>query len=64
MKIYDYRWKEDKTRMYVVLAHELQEIVPYSVSGEKDGEKIQSVDYSKLVPILIQSMQELNTKVN
>lgn len=48
-----------------VLAHELQEIVPYAVSGYKDqvdanGKAVlQMVDYSKLIPILIAAIQEV-----
>ena len=58
IKVYNYLWKSDKTRMDGVLAHELQEIIPYAVTGQKDDEKMQGVDYSKLVPILIKGMQE------
>jgi hypothetical protein len=46
-----------------VVAHELQEVVPYAVTGEKDGEQMQSVDYSKLVPILVQAIQELKAEI-
>ena len=63
IKTYDYQWKLDNTRMYGVLAHELQDIIPYAVVGEKDAEKMQGVDYSKLIPILIKSIQELNEKL-
>jgi hypothetical protein len=45
------------------LAHELQSIIPYAVTGEKDGEKMQGVDYSKIVPILIKSIQELKAEI-
>ena len=41
------------------MAHELEEVLPQAVTGEKDGEEMQSVDYSKLVPILLKSIQEL-----
>lgn len=64
IKVYDYQWKEDETRAYGVLAHELQEVIPQAVNGEKDGEQMQGVDYSKLVPILVQAIQELNDKIN
>ena len=63
IKTYDYEWKLDNTRMYGVLAHELQDIIPYAVVGKKDAEKMQGVDYSKLIPILIKSIQELNEKL-
>jgi hypothetical protein len=62
IKTYDYEWKSDNTRMYGVMAHELAEILPYAVQGEKDGEQMQSVDYSKLTPILVKAIQELSAK--
>ena len=46
-----------------VIAHELQEILPYAVFGEKDGKQIQQVDYSKIVPVLVQAIKELNAKL-
>ena len=63
IKTYDYRWKEDKKRMYGVMAHELQQVISYAVSGEKDGLITQGVDYSKIVPVLIKAIQELNDKI-
>jgi hypothetical protein len=63
IKTYDYEWKSDKSRMYGVVAHELQEIIPYAVTGEKDAERMQGVDYSKLVPVMIKAIQELNEKI-
>ena len=56
--------------MYGVIAHELQEIMPYAVSGNKDeikenGKiKVQVVDYSKLVPVLIKAIQELKAEID
>lgn len=64
IKTYDFKWKNSEDRMYGVIAHELQEVVPYAVNGEKDAEDMQQVDYSKLVPILVQAIQELNEKIN
>jgi hypothetical protein len=63
IKTYDYEWKLDKTRAYGVLAHELQEIIPQAVIGEKDAKQMQGVDYSKIVPILIKSIQELEARI-
>ena len=60
IKVYDFKWKNNDARMYGVIAHELQEVIPYAVSGEKDGEEMQQVDYSKIVPILVKSIQEQN----
>jgi hypothetical protein len=69
IKTYDYAWTIDNTRAYGVKAHELQELLPYMVFGEKDAInednsiKPQAVDYSKLVPILTKAIQELSAKV-
>ena len=63
IKTYDYKWKLDNTRSYGVMAHELQEIIPQSVFGEKDGKEMQGVDYSKIVPILIKSIQEQQIQI-
>ncbi len=63
IKVYDYAWKADNSRMNGVIAHELQEVVPYAVTGEKDAKEMQQVDYSKLVPILVQAIKELKTEI-
>lgn len=55
--------------MHGVMAHELQDIIPYAVSGIKDavdkkGKIIpQAVDYSKLTPILVKATQEQDEKI-
>ena len=41
------------------MAHELQEVLPDAVTAEKDAEEMQGVDYSKIVPLLVKSIQEL-----
>ena len=61
--VYDFKWKTDESRSYGVMAHELQEVLPDAVSGEKDAEEMQGVDYSKIVPLLVKSIQELTAKV-
>ena len=51
------------------IAHELAEVVPYAVSGKKDGidEKgnpiYQGVDHSKLVPLLVGAIKELKAEI-
>jgi hypothetical protein len=70
LKTYDYAWKLDDSRMYGFMAHELQEVLPYIVTGQKDavdsnGKIIpQTVDYSKLTPILVKAIQEQEQKIN
>ena len=61
--VYDYKWKADKSRSYGVMAHELEEVLPQAVTGDKDAEEMQSVDYSKIVPLLVKSIQELSAKL-
>jgi len=61
--VYDYKWKADKSRSYGVLAHQLQEVLPQAVSGDKDAKEMQSVDYSKIVPLLVKSIQELKAEI-
>ena len=64
INVYNYEWKSDKTRMDGVIAHELQEILPYAVTGVKDGEQMQSVDYSKIVPVMVQAIKELKAELD
>jgi hypothetical protein len=63
ISVYDFKWKSEESRSYGVMAHELQEVLPDAVSGEKDAEENQMVDYSKIVPLLVKSIQELTAKV-
>ncbi len=64
-----YTWKEDGTDGQGFIAHELQEVVPECVSGDKDAVnadgsiKPQGVDTSFLVATLTAAIQELNEKV-
>jgi hypothetical protein len=70
LKMYDFKWKEADWRMYGGLAHEIAEVVPYAVNGEKDAVdeegniKAQGVDYSTLVPLLIKAIQEQQEQIN
>jgi hypothetical protein len=63
IKVYDYKWKDEDRRMDGVLAHELQEVLPYAVNGIKDGLQMQGVDYSKIVPVMVQAIKELKAKI-
>ena len=59
-----FRWKEDLTHTVDgFLAHEAQTVVPESVQGEKDGEQMQVMDNSKLVPLLTASLKEAIAKI-
>jgi len=64
-----YTWKSDGSNGEGFLAHELAEVVPLAVTGQKDAVNDdgsinpQSVDLSKIVPILVAAIQELSAKV-
>jgi len=45
------------------IAHEAQAVVPESVAGEKDGDEMQGIDQSKLVPLLTAALQEAIAKI-
>ena len=46
------------------LAHELQQEYPYLVSGEKDGETLQSVNYIGLIGVLVNEIKSLKARVD
>jgi hypothetical protein len=46
-----------------LLAHEVQEHYPYLVNGEKDGENLQSVNYTGLIGILIKEIQQAKQEI-
>lgn len=45
------------------LAHEVSDIVPEAITGEKDGEQMQGIDQSKLVPLLTKAIQEQQEQI-
>jgi len=63
-----YKWVSDDSLGEGFIAHELAEVVPLAVNGEKDAVnedgsiKPQSVDYSKIVVHLVAAIQELSAK--
>ena len=47
------------------LAHEVSDVIPMAVTGEKDDpNQMQQLDYSKITPICVGAIQELNEKVD
>ena len=54
-------WISDGTSTEGFIAHELQEVFPDAVDGEKDGENMQGVDYGKITPLLVKAIQEQQT---
>ena len=69
LKPCNFAWKADGTRVNGFLAHELAEVIPEAVTGEKDavddeGNPVyQGIDQSKLVPLLTAALQEAIAKI-
>ena len=60
-----FNFKTDKdTTFDGFLAHEVQEIVPEAVGGEKDGEEMQSMDYGRITPLLVKAIQEQQEQID
>ena len=65
-----FNWIESGEETEGFIAHELQEIFPYAVIGEKDAIysstgkiKPQSVDYGRITPLLVKAIQELKAEL-
>ena len=60
----NFQWKDSDMRTDGFLAHEVAEVVSDAVVGEKDAvdekgnDELQSLDQSKLVPLLVKTIQE------
>jgi hypothetical protein len=64
---FNFKTEPDKT-IDGLIAHEVSEIVPNAVNGEKDEMKngepfYQGIDHSKLVPLLTKSLQEAMARI-
>jgi hypothetical protein len=58
-------WKADGSRFVGFLAHEVQEVSPNSVVGEKDGEQMQAMEYgsAEFIANIIAELQSLRARV-
>ena len=59
-----YKLKNTNKETTGFIAHELQEVYPFLVEGEKDGKELQSIDYNGLISILVKEIQELKKRIN
>ena len=59
----EFEWKESGKTSEGFIAHEAQEIFADAVSGEKDGEEMQGMDYGRITPLLVKAIQELSAEV-
>lgn len=56
--------KEYNTKEIGFIAQEIRKVLPDVVKETDDADKLLSVNYDSLVPVLAKAIQELNTKVN
>tara|TARA_A100001515_G_scaffold143535_1_gene144920 strand:+ start:1711 stop:3729 length:2019 start_codon:yes stop_codon:yes gene_type:complete len=64
IQVRQFDWKTDgEHQRYGMVAQELNTVTPEAVSVPDDPEKMQSVDYSKLVPMLVKEIQTLRSRV-
>ena len=64
IQVRKFDWKADGAHQdYGMIAQELQTVAPEAVTGDADSEDMMSVDYSKLVPMLIKEIQSLRQRV-
>ena len=64
LKPYRFNFKTDADKTVDgFFAHEVSSVVPEAIQGEKDGEEMQGIDQSKLVPLLTSALQEAITKI-
>ena len=73
----NFQWKGSDLRTDGFLAHEVAELVPDAVVGEKDAteevtddegvtttvDSLQTLDQAKLVPLLVKTIQELEARI-
>ncbi len=65
IQVRQFNWKADGSHQdYGFIAQELYKVFPYAVTdGGGDEEAMWSVDYSKLVPLLVKEVQQLRNRV-
>ena len=69
LKPVNFEWISSGERVDGFLAHEAQEVVPEAVTGTKDAvdaegnPEYQGIDQSKLVPLLVATIQELEARI-
>jgi hypothetical protein len=60
-----WNWKADGSKGVGFIAHEVQEVSPGSVVGEKDGEQMQAMEYgsAEFIANIIAEIQSLRARV-
>jgi hypothetical protein len=64
MQVRQFDWNVDGSHQdYGLIAQELEPIAPIAVCHGDDDDDMMSVDYSKLVPMLVKALQEAMTRI-
>lgn len=64
INVYDFAWNADNSRAYGAKAQELALVIPQAVfKGENPQSDMWSVDYSKLVPVLIAALKDARERI-
>jgi hypothetical protein len=63
LKPVKFDWKNEDTSSEGFIAHEVQEIFSDAVTGEKDGEDMQGMDYGRITPLLVKAIQEQQEQI-
>ena len=63
LKPVKFDWKINDETTEGFIAHEVQEIFPDAISGEKDGKEMQGMDYGRITPLLVTAIQELKAEI-
>jgi hypothetical protein len=65
MKPVTHTWKADPEAdaVHGFIAQEMMDVVPEAVSGDPDGEKMMSMDYGRITPVLVAALQDAHKKI-
>jgi len=64
IQVREFDWKADgEHQRYGMVAQELETVAPEAVTKGDTDEEMWSVDYSKLVPMLVKEIQDLRKRV-
>jgi len=64
IRVREYDWKVDGSHQrFGFIAQELEAVYPEAVTSPEDENEMKSVDYSKLVPLLVKEIQTLKARI-
>lgn len=64
IQVREFDWKADGSHQrFGFIAQELETVYPEAVHSPEDADEMKSVDYSKLVPLLVKEIQTLKTRI-